>query len=313
VAEEGVMSELRQDLEEYLAVRRAVGFRLVLAGYMLRGFVSELERLGQEKVTTKAAVAWAIKPSHAQPSWWAQRLQMARGFARFLHALDPLHEVPPAGLLVAKPPRVVRHAFSEEDVVRLMESACALEPELRATTYSTLIGLLATTGMRVGEAIGLDHGDVNFDDGTIVIRHAKFDKHRQIPLHQSALGALAAYAERRDALVARTGAPAFFVSRRGARLNYQVVHRTFVGLLPAAGLEGRPRLRPRLHDLRHGFAITTLATWYRQGLDVEQRLPRLATYLGHVDPTNTYWYLRATPELMQLAAGRLEAHLGELP
>jgi integrase/recombinase XerD len=307
------MTDLRRGLEEYLALRRGVGFKLVLAGYVLRGFVAELEASGHETVTTKAAVAWATKPAGAQPCWWAQRLGMARGFARYLHARDPAHEVPPPGLLTAKPSRAVRHVFSRADVAALMDAAGTLDPELRALTYRTLIGLLSVTGMRVGEAIGLDRGDVNLEGGLLVVRHAKFDKHREVLLHASTLAALGAYAARRDELVPAAGGPAFLVSRSGARLSYRRVHATFVGLLAASGLEARPRCRARLHDLRHSFAVTTLAEWHRQGHDVEQRLPRLATYLGHVDPAKTYWYLSATPELMAQAARRLEGHLGDLP
>jgi len=306
------VSELRGALDEYLALRRAVGYKLVGAGYALRGFVAEMEALGLEKVTTKATLTWATKPK-AQPWWWTQRLQMARDFARFLHALDSTHEVPPPGLLCARASRGIRHVFSEGDVARLMDAAEALRPELRGVTYATLIGLLATTGMRVGEAIGLDRADVDLDAGALVIRHAKFDKAREIPLHETTLQALRAYAARRDALVPTPGGPAFFVSARGARLGYESVHETFVGLLPAAGLEARPRRRPRIHDLRHGFAVSAVATWHRDGADVEERLPYLATFLGHVDPSRTYWYLSATPELMAQAARRLEASLGELP
>lgn len=307
------MSGLGDALEEYLGLRRAVGFKLVGAGYALRGLVAELDAAGQEILTARALVAWATRPSQASIAWWSQRLQMARSFARFLHALDPRHEVPPPGLLSAKAPRRLRHLFSETEVVRLMGAARALEPVPRGAMYATVIGLLWVTGMRVGEALGLDRGDVDLAHGALVIRHAKFDKHRRLPIADSTREALGAYAGLRDALVGEPGSPAFFVLPRGTRPSYQIVQATFAQLLPAAGLEARPRLRPCLHDLRHGFAVASVTDWHRQGLDAERRLPRLATYLGHVDPTKTYRYLSATPELMALAAARLEAHLRKAP
>jgi integrase len=307
------MTQLRDALDEYLALRRGLGFKLVTAEYALRSFVAELEASGHDTVTTAAAVAWATKNQAAQPWWWAQRLGFVRGFARYLHALDPAHEVPPRGMLRATPPRGVRHVFSEADVAALMDAAGGLDHELEACTYRTLIGLLSVTGMRVGEAIGLDRGDVDLDGGRLVVRHAKFDKHRQVLVHPSTAAALGAYSTRRDKLVPAAGGPAFFVSRSGARLGYRRVHETFARLLAATGLEARPRRRARLHDLRHSFAVATVAEWHRQGHDVEQRLPVLATWLGHADPAHTYWYLSATPELMHQAARRLEVHLGELP
>jgi integrase len=188
-----------------------------------------------------------------------------------------------------------------------MKAAATLEPALRAATYETIIGLLAVSGMRVGEAISLDRDDVDWVEGLLRIRHAKFDKHREVPLHPSTMAALATYGRRRDAEDRSTGSRSFFVSSSGTRLSYSTVRTTFVRLLGDAGLEDRPRLRPRLHDLRHSFAMNTLAEWHRAGGEVDPRLPQLSTYLGHVDPKATYWYLHATPELMAAAAARLEA------
>ena len=307
------MSELAAALEEYLAVRRAVGYKLVLSGYVLRGFVAEMDRLGVTKVTTSAALAWAVSPAGAHPAWHAQRLGMVRCFARFLHAIDPAHQVPPPGLLPAKARRGTRRLMSEAEIGAVMTAAALLRPELRAATCHTLIGLLTVSGMRVGEAIALDRADACLAEGLLRIRHAKFGKHREVPLHPTTLDALRAYASCRDELSPVPDAPAFFVSASGTRLGYRAVHATFAGLLGTAGLEDRPGLRPRLHDLRHRFAVETLTGWHRDGHGVEQRLPRLSTYLGHVEPRSTYWYLQVTPELMELAARKLEAVLGELP
>jgi integrase len=216
-------------------------------------------------------------------------------------------------LLPARARRRIRHLLSEAEVSAVMAAASALRPALRAATYHSLIGLLAASGMRVGEAIALDRPDADLAEGLLHIRHAKFGKQREVPLHPTTLEALHGYAARRDELSPLPGAAAFFVSARGARLEYRTVNATFAGLLRAAGLEDRPGLRSRLHDLRHRFAIATLADWHRDGADVEQRMPLLSTYLGHVEPKSTYWYLQATPELMDLAAAKLEAVLGELP
>jgi integrase/recombinase XerD len=306
------MSDLAVALEEYLAVRRAVGYKLAATGCALRGFVAEMDRLGMAKVTTAATLAWAARPA-AQPAWHAQRLGMARCFARFLHAIDPAHEVPPAGLLPARARRGMRHCFTEPEVEALMTAAGALRPELRGATYQTLIGLLAVTGLRVGEAAALDRADADLAGGVLRIRHAKFGKHREIPVHPATVAALRAYAARRDQLSPVPATPSFLVSAAGTRLQYSTVHATFAGLLGPAGLEDRPGLRPRMHDLRHSFAVTTLTQWHRDGADVEQRLPRLSAYLGHSEPENTYWYLHAAPELMQAAARKLETALGELP
>jgi len=307
------VSELTGALEEYLALRRGVGSKLVGAGYALRGLVAELEAAGQQFITTDALLAWATRPASASSGWWSQRLQMGRSFARFLHALDSRHQVPPPGLLPQGPDQRGRHYFCEDEVSALMEAAKRLEPTLRGETYATLIGLLWVTGMRVGEALALDRTDVDLAGAVITVRHAKFNKARRLPLADSTRAALAAYARLRDVAIARPESPAFFLSRLGNRPGYGIVQSTFATLLPAAGLEDRPRLRPRLHDLRRGFAGAAVTDWHRNGLDAEPRLAQLATYLGHVDPTKTYRYLSATPELMGAVASRLDAYLGELP
>ena len=193
-----------------------------------------------------------------------------------------------------------------------MRAAGALVPRLRAATYATVIGLLATTGLRIGEACGLDRDDVDLDTGVATVRNAKFGKSRQVPVHVSTLGALRLYAARRDQLCPTPSSPGFFVSTRGTRLDVHNVPHTFCRLLDAAGIAAPPGVRrPRLHDLRHTFTVATLLDWYRAGVDVQARLPLLSTYLGHVDPTSTYWYLQATPELLSLAVARLQPSGGD--
>jgi integrase/recombinase XerD len=303
------MSALRDHLEDYLALRRSLGYQLGRPAQLLRGFVSFLEAAGAAAITTADALAWATGPAGADPTWWRARLAAARGFARYLAPLVPGTGVPPPGLLPGPlSRRAVPYLYSGAEVTALMTAARAIRTPLRAATYQTLIGLLAATGMRVGEAISLDRADLDAGQGLLTIRSGKFGKSRQLPLHASVLQALAGYAGLRDTTCRQLATPAFFASVAGTRLIYNNVHLTFHQLTQAAGL--RPRsaaCRPRIHDLRHTFAVTTLARWHADGGDVAARLPLLSTWLGHADPAGTYWYLTGTPDLMALAAARLEA------
>jgi integrase len=196
--------------------------------------------------------------------------------------------------------------YSDQDIAALMAAARELRP-LRAVTYETLIGLLAVTGMRTGEAIRLDRDDVDDDHSSLLVRDTKFEKSREVPVHQSTLGALHDYLRRRDELYPKPSSPSLFISTTGTRVSYKVVQPTFAMLCERAGLQPRSqRCRPRLHDLRHSLAVSTLLDWYRTDADVGALLPRLSTVLGHVDPASTYWYLEAAPELLGFAASRLE-------
>lgn len=309
------MSGLRDAVGEYLAIRRALGFKLVAAGQLLPDFAAYAERSGAVTISTEVALAWARLPADAQPVWWSIRLRVVRGFARYLHALDPRHEVPPADLLPARWHRPTPYLYSDADLDRLLQAAGALRGQLRATTYATLIGLLAVSGMRVGEAIRLDRADLDWSAGLLVVRETKFGKSRELVLHPSALAALRAYDDGRQQLWPHPRTPAFFVSVIGTRLTYSQVQRTFGMLVRQAGLAPRSgRCRPRLHELRHTYAVAILLGWYRAGLDVEARMHTLSTYLGHVCPANTYWYLSAAPELLALAGERLErAMVGNEP
>jgi integrase len=301
------MSAIRSHLEDYLALRRSLGFRLGRPGQMLGELVGYLEQAGAQTVTTGHALAWATAPASADPVYWRKRLSAARPFARYLAPRVPGTEVPPPGLLPGPSSRrAVPYLYSGQEVAALMAAAGEIRTPFRAATYQALIGLLAATGMRVGEAIGIDQGDLDAGQGLLTIRDGKLGKSRQLPLHASVLGPLAHYARLRDSRPGKAG-PSFFASVTGTRLIYQNVHFTFHGLTKAAGL--RPRsaaCRPRIHDLRHTFAVATLTRWYADGGDVAARLPLLSTWLGHADPSGTYWYLTGTPELLALAAARLE-------
>lgn len=293
---------------DYLTTRRAMGYKLAYQGQMLGQFVAYLEAVGAEHLTIAHALSWAKQPADGAPVWWAARLGMIRSFARYFSALDPATEVPPVGLLPDPSHRVVPHIYSDDDLVRLLEAAGRLSPGHRADTYQTLIALVAVTGMRAGEAVRLDRDDVDLDQGLLTIRNSKYGKSRQLPLHQSTLEALGAYARRRDERRPRPKSPSFFTSAIGTRLLRDNVCTVFPRLVREAGLALKDLPRsPRLHDLRHTFAVRCLISWYRDGLEVERRLPLLSTYLGHIEPSSTYWYLSAVPELLELIANRLDA------
>lgn len=301
------MSALGDCAEEYLSTRRALGYKLVKQARLVTQFVDHLDRLGATRITTETALSFAMNPENAQPIWWQQRLSAVRGFACYMVTIDPATEVPPGNLLRGAVSRAVPYLYTSSEIIELMASTAVLRPVLRAATYETLIGLLAVTGMRIGEAIALQRDDVDLERGLITIRFSKFDRERLVPLHSSTTAALGSYAARRDERFPVRRATTFFVSSRGTPLLHSGVQRSFATLVAKVGLQPRsPRCRPRVHDLRHRFAVETLLGWYRSGEDVAAKLPVLSTFLGHVKPRNTYWYLSATPELLALAAARLE-------
>jgi len=305
------VSPLGQALADYLRVRRVLGFKLDQAERLLAQFVAYLHAHDAEVPTIEDALAWAMSPTDATPRWWAHRLSTVRGFAVHLHALDPRVEVPPPGLLRCGPRRAIPYLYSAADIGALVDAAAMLPRPLGAATYRTLIGLLAVTGMRVGEAIRLDRDDLDADhDGLLRVRDSKFGKSRLVPLHPSTVAALRDYLHVRDRLLPAPASPALLISTAGTRLGYNNVWRTVHRLVRQAGITARSAsCRPRIHDLRHSFAVATMLDWYAGGADVQALLPRLSTYLGHADPTHTSWYLQAAPELLTLAAHRLDTHL----
>jgi integrase len=307
------MSPLHEALADYLALRRQLGHPLVVTGKLLEDFVGFLQRSGSTTVTTALAVQWATLPRDAHPLRWNQRLAMVRKFARYLVAIDAHTEIPAMDLLPARQPRIAPYIYSGKEIAALMEAASRLESSnrspLRAATYETLIGLLAVTGVRIGEALGLDRDDVDLQNGVLTVS-CKGNR-RQVPLHDSTTQALRGYAQRRDYLWPAPATEAFFLSGVGKRLSEASIRHTFAALICEVGLDGAGRrVRPRLHDLRHSFAVHTLTDWYRDDEDVDHKLPQLSTYLGHKTPVSTYWYLQAVPELLELVAPRLEHVLG---
>lgn len=298
---------LRDRADDYLRMRRALGYKLEVQGWLLGEFIAYLEQAGAKTVTIERALAWATSPAAADRAYWAQRLSVVRQFARYLQTIDPACEIPPASLLPFRPRRAVPHLYRPDEIAALMAAASALPLPLQSATYRTLIGLLAVTGLRLGEAIRLDRSDLDAGQRLLRILDSKFGKSREVALHESTMRALGAYGRLRDRLCPKPRCQAFFLSTRGTRLLAPSIHETFNRLVEIAGIVPRPGgRRPRPHDLRHGFAVCTLLDWHRDGADVQARLPLLSTYLGHVNPASTYWYLTAAPELLALAAGRLE-------
>ena len=300
------MSALRQVAENYVAIRRSLGFKLVDQGRLVAQFVDYLEDIGAPVITTEQALAWAQPPTTPSVFRQRQRLSAIREFARYAQSIDPHTEVPASALLPGRFNRPVPYLYAPTEITGLMAAARSIPSPLPAATYETLIGLLAVTGIRVGEAIGLDRRDVDVP-GQLVVRCGKNGKSRQVPLHMTTVEALDAYTRQRDKFCFGPKGSSFFVSPRSGRLSASTVQRTFAYLRHQTGLDKTTRRRPpRLHDLRHTFVLRTLLNWYQAGIDVQAQLPLLSTYLGHVDPKSTYWYFQAAPELLALAADRLE-------
>ncbi|RJQ66023.1 MAG: integrase [Desulfobacteraceae bacterium] len=303
------MIPLRKAVENYLTMRRSLGFKLRDMGYNLHHFVAFMEQQGASVITAELALRWAQLPQGVQPAYWASRLSYVRSFARYLSATDPRTAIPPMGLLPYRNKRATPYIYSDKQIEQILKAAKSLPPStgLRPWTYYNLFGLMAVTGMRISEVIHLDRDDVNLDQKLLTVRLTKFSKSRLLPLHSSTVKKLKLYLHRRDQLYPRSAATRFFLSNRGTALTDCMVRWTFVKLSRQVGLrKAGDRFGPRLHDLRHRFAVTTLVHWYQTGVDVEQLLPVLSTYLGHAHVTDTYWYLSAIPELLSLTKDRLE-------
>jgi integrase len=314
------VSTLRAHAEQYLAMRRALGYKLTTFGTRLLGFVAYLEARDLDVITTDAALAWAMTtPRSNDQVHWSRRLMVARIFARHMAVLDPATQIPPTELLPHHYRRVTPHLFTDTQITALLDATGTLRPALRARTWHTLIGLLAVSGLRVGEACRLDDTDIGDDSGgdpadgvrgLLTIRNSKHGKHRQVPIHASTVAVLRRYQHDRDLVFPAAGTPALLVSIRGTRLDANIT-RTFAVLIRTVGITTPAGQRPpRLADFRHSFCTATLLDWYRDGQDVQARMPALSTFLGHADPKSTYWYLTGTPQLLGLAAARLEHAFG---
>ena len=303
------MKSLRDGAEDYLTLRRGLGFKLKRPARFVRSFVESLEKQGETRITTQLALQWATQPQHLQPAEWAARLSGVRAFARYWISIDAATEIPPEGLLPFRARRAKPYLYSELEVQRLLEVAKRMPSQfgLHPLTYHCLFGLLAVTGLRISEALNLESRDVNWAEGVLTIRTSKFGKSRLVPLHSTTKDVLTQYAMQRSQRFPDRPTAAFFPSKTGARLDAGEVRRTFYRLSRLIGIRGASASHgPRLHDFRHRFAVETLLRWYRSGEDVRRRLPILSTYLGHAHVTDTYWYLSNTPELMAVAGDCLE-------
>ncbi|HVH45158.1 MAG TPA: tyrosine-type recombinase/integrase [Labilithrix sp.] len=310
------MKSLAQHVSEYLMMRRSLGFKAEREKWHLFAFVAFLKTQRVRHIKTALVVAWAKQPADAHPGYWAGKFGVVRGFAKYVHLIDSRHEVPSPGLLGRHPRRTTPAIYTEKEVVRILHAARERtflrhqkKAPFKGLTHEVLFGLLAATGMRVGEAIRLDDSDIDWAGGVLVIRESKFRKSREVPVHDTVLDVLRSYREARDRQIPRRHTKSFFASLAGTRLIYNNVHTTFRQLLKSAGIERR---RARVHDLRHTFVVRTVLRWYREGANVDACMPILSTYLGHRSPASTYWYLTATPELMAVVGRKLARAIGAM-
>lgn len=306
------MSTLSQELDRYLTIRRSLGYKLFTEERILRKFIDFAERENTESISTALFLRWQNAFGKANRQTWAHRLGTVRLFAQWLHSVDTRHEVPPQSLVPSRVRRPHPYIYSENDIRRIVEAAAELPSinGIRALTCSTLFGLIAVTGLRVSEALSLDAADVDLENGVVTLHQGKLGKARLLPVSDCTRMRLAEYANERDRLL---GAPskAFFVSDRGERLtdcgarySFAMVSQT-IGLRPSQTFHRHGR-GPRIHDLRHTFAVRTLLNWYRSSKEPAREMIKLSTYLGHSDPAHTYWYIEAVPELLELASKRVE-------
>ena len=315
------MNPLDKAVADYLELRRGMGFTLLQHEARLRRLVSFMAEARADRITTRLAVRFATHDSHLSPRTMSMRLSMVRAFARYLAAYDPATEVPPLGLLPDASRPAIPYLYSPRQIVRLLHAARNCPASIRFPVpwwgrfrgwcWYCFFGLLVVTGMRLSEARNLRDEDIDAKNGVLTIRHTKFGKSRLVPLHPTMVRALRTYIKHRDCFFAQVFPHVvpqqLFVTSRGTRLGVSAVNRTFRRISRQIGLRGpKDRRGPRLHDLRHRFAIETLLRWYRAGEETDRLLPVLSTYLGHTRVTGTYWYLRCTPELMAAAGDRLE-------
>lgn len=303
------MTDLASHVQDYLKLRRALGFKLELEGYVLPQLIAYLDAAGAATLTVEHAISWAHSDKDLTPKTLANRLGVVRGFAKYLRTIDPATEVPPLGVFGPRQQRPAPYLWSNDEIRRLLEAVRQIQPPFKAATHQTLFGLLAVSGMRFGEALGLECDDVDLTDGVLTIREAKFGRSRLVPLHESSSATLRAYAVSRDRACPEPRSKAFLITADGDALPGDSARYIFNKITTAIGMR-TTAVRPRIHDLRHSFAVRTLIDWHRSGTDVGAGTAVLSTYLGHVNPARTYWYLSASPELMGFAAACLDSRFG---
>jgi len=302
------MCDLKKHLTNYLTLRRSLGYKLEESDKLLNGFISFIGEKGSSIITVELALEWALLPKNVQPSYWSRRLCMVRLFSQYLISYIPETEVPDSKLLCAKTKRAVPYLYSDEQVKQVLNTCLNEQSKgLRHLTFYTLFGLLAVTGCRISELVNLSINDVNLKTGIITIRGSKFGKSRYLPISSSTNNKLDAYSNHRNIFIKHPLSDNFFLSEQGKPLTVNCVEIFYVRLSKKIGLRHKgDSCGPRIHDFRHTFAIKSLINCYKANADVNQIIPLLATYLGHKKPSDTYWYLTNVPELMALAADKLE-------
>jgi integrase len=297
-------------VNDYLCYRRNLGFDLSIEGTQLLSFASFADKAGHKgPLTLKLAVSWARASQHAHRLTWARRLAIVRRFAKYRLQFDPHTEIPPPSLFGPTSRRPIPHIYSTEEISDLLAATAELKSKngIRAATYEAFLGLIAATGLRFSEALELQRPDVDLCNDLITIRQTKFQKSRLVPLHASTATALRRYARFRDQKVSVPKSDSFFLSARGTTLYPQTVEYTFGCLRKRLGWVARGSYKfPRIQDLRHTFICHRLVSWYKQGVNVDNAILALSTYVGHTQVTDTYWYVTAIPELMAIATKRFE-------
>lgn len=310
------MGSLRQAMEEYLAMRRGLGFKLQEAGLRLKDFVSFMEERRARRITSALALTWAQRPHDVQAVIWTQRLGVVRDFARYLSAFEPRTEVPPAGLLPHRYRRRAPYLYTDQEIQKILAATLDLYPPsgLSRWTYHTLIGLLSATGMRPGEALNLELQDIDLKECVLTVRGSKFGKSRWVVIHPTTRDALSRYLRRRQRCAAGRSKTHVFLTTQGTSLREGSAVHTFRRLTHKIGLcRSRTQRNPRLMDFRHRFALRALVRFYRSGRDPQRWFPVLSTHLGHAWTKETYWYIEQHPDLMRQAMKRLERRWRETP
>jgi integrase/recombinase XerD len=309
------MSALSTELDRYLSIRRSLGYALNTDERILRKFVAFAEQQGAAYVGDALFLQWQESFGHANRQTWSRRLGIVRLFAQWLHCLDPNHEVPPQGLIPGRQLRNRPYIYSAIEISRIVSASAELPSinGIRGLTCATLFGLIAVTGLRISEALSLNSADVDLEAGLLTLWRGKHGKARLLPITSCTTARLAAYAKERDRLLGLSSEP-FFVSDGGGRVTDYGARYNFAAVCQAIGLRPVEKFHrhgrgPRIHDLRHTFAVRTLVNWYRTGKDPAREMIKLTTYLGHMSPAHTYWYIEAVPELLELASRRMEGEV----
>jgi len=299
---------LVEQVQEYLKFRRSCGYQLEAPGTELMLFARYVEQAGHKgPLTTELAVRWAKLPQNANPRYWATRYDIVRRFAEYRFLFDPETEIPPKGLLGPSKRHISPHIYSDKELAVFLQAASQLTPTdgLQPRTYVTLFGLLVSTGLRISEALNLSSRDADLNKGVLTIKETKYRKSRLVPVHPSTLQALRRYSKFRDSYHPGAKSKTCFLSEKGTPLNYRVVLYVFLKLRRKLGWQ-EADIKPRIHDFRHTFAVRRLLKWYEEGASLDHKILALSTYLGHVQVTDTYWYLNAIPELLAIVSEKFE-------